>query len=583
MENEAHRTLKEEAELHVVQSLSENLRKKLLRPGLGQKAVVGIDPGSVNQPCSLALVDQSGKLLLNLSFKLEEATDSNKQEFLQSLENLKIEAVAVAHGPRAKEVRESFKKMIEESGKNLPIITVHEHTSSIYSSSPAAKEEFPSLEVNARRAIFVARYLQDPLSMILKLDPKFLSLGEFQHEVSQGKLRQALNRTIESAVNFVGVDPNTAPAHVLAHVSGVSQDLAKAIVANRESQGRFETREDLKRVPGFAPVFEQAAGFLRIPNGKEKLDGTFVHPKYYEQLKNLAGSHGNADPLALTVEQRTELIHDPKFTEAFGPLNAKNIGYELTHPGEDPRGPFVNFEYDPNLKSIADLQKGQPYPGVVTNVTSFGAFVDIGIEQDGLVHISELSETLAKNPFDLLFPGDPLTVWASAVNLEKKQISLTMRDPAARAPRARGDRRPRGERPPRRGPRPDRAAAGAPGAEGAPAEGGEQRPYPRRDRRPRAEGEGEQRRFRGRDGEGPRGPRGEGRGPGGPGGDRKPREPKKPRKPMRDSKTGAIVKMEDDFGKIEKGGPRLATKAKPHTFNPFAGLAGMLKDKQGKE
>lgn len=593
MENEAHRHLKEEAELHVIQSLGENLRKKLLRPGIGQKAVMGIDPGSANQPCSLALVDATGKLLLNLTFKLEEATDSNKQEFLQSLESLKIEAIAVAHGPRAKEVRESFKKMMEEAGKNLPILTVHEHTSSIYSSSPAAKEEFPSFDMNARRAVFVARYLQDPLSMILKLDPKFLSLGEFQHEVNQGKLRQALNRTIDSAVNFVGVDPNVTPAHVLAHVSGISNDLAKAIVQNREEHGKFSSREDLKRVPGMAAVFDRAAGFLRIAGGKEKLDTTFIHPSAYAQVKELAKAHGAEDPFALSAEQRAAFLADEKAVAAFGAANLKNIGYELEHPGEDPRGNFVPFEYDPSLKSLADLKKGQAYPGVVTNVTSFGAFVDIGIEQDGLVHISELSETLAKNPFDLLFPGDPLTVWVGGVNEEKKQISLTMRDPAARPARApRGERRPRtGDRAPRsRGPRPDRnAQAGAPGAPGAEGEQPQgQRPPRGRGRPDRPEGEGGRRNFRGRDGErpqgegprGPGGPRGEGRG------DRKPREdkaPRKPKKPMRDAITGAIVKLEDDFGKVEKGGPRLATKAKPHTFNPFANLGTMLKDKQGKQ
>ncbi|MGE3262891.1 MAG: Tex-like N-terminal domain-containing protein [Bacteriovoracia bacterium] len=600
MENEAHRHLKEEAELHVMQTLSENLRKKLLRPGLGQKAVMGIDPGSANHPCSLALVDQTGKLLLNLPFKLEEATDSNKQEFLSSLESLKIEAIAVAHGPRSKEVRESFKKMLEESGKNLPIITVHEHTSSIYSSSPAAKEEFPSLEVNARRAIFVARYLQDPLSMILKLDPKFLSLGEFQHEVSQSKLRQALNRTIESAVNFVGVDPNTAPAHVLAHVSGISQDLAKAIVQNREANGKFSSREDLKRVPGLAAKFDQAAGFLRIMDSKEKLDTTFIHPCYYAPLKELAKAHGAEDPLALSLEQKNALLADEKALAAFGAANTKNIGYELSHPGEDPRGPFVSFEYDPSLKSIADLKKGVAYSGVVTNVTSFGAFVDIGIEQDGLVHISELSESLVKNPFDLLFPGDPLTVWVGAVNEEKKQISLTMRDPSARPARQpRGDRRPRsGDRPPRgRGPRPDqRSNSGAEG--GAPSGERPQRQFRGRPPRgpggpvaPGAEGEGgDQRRgrFRGRDGErGPGGdrPQGDGpRGPGGPGGERKgrPDKDRKPKKPMRDSKTGAIVKLDDEYGKADRSGPKVAAKAKPHTFNPFANLADILKDKSGK-
>jgi uncharacterized protein len=580
MENEAHRHLKEESEKHVIETLSENLRKKVLRPGLGRKAVMGIDPGSGNHPCSLALLDQDGKLLLHMPFKLEEVTDTSKQEFLQSLENLKIEAIAVAHGPRSKEVREGFRKILEEAGRNLPIIAVHEHTSSIYSSSPAGKEEFPSLDVNSRRAVFVARYLQDPLSMILRLDPKFLSLGEFQHEVSQSKLRAALQRAIESAVNFAGVDPNFAPAHVLSHVAGLNTELARALVQAREA-APFKAREDLRKVLG--DKFDFAAGFLRLNGSPERLDQTFVHPKAYEAVKAFAAEQGAADPFSLSEEQIAKLEQDEKILAAVGPANAANIAFELQHAGEDPRGEFKTFDYDPSLKTLADLKPQTAYPGVVTNVTSFGAFVDIGIDQDGLVHISELTDALAKNPFDSLYPGDSVTVFVSGVNEEKKQISLTMKTGGqgrgrARGERgsARGDRKPRGPRRAPRGAPQEGAAQQAVGPDGAPIEGGQ--PRGRRDRRPRREGEGGERgdrpnRFRGKEGEGGRGPRRE-----------EERKPRAPKKPQRDPKTGAIVKFDEEEGRSRRGegGPRIPTKVKPHTFNPFANLATMLKDKQEK-
>ena len=562
MENEAHRHLKEEAEKHIIDVLTENLRKKVLRPGIGRKAVMGIDPGSGNHPCSLALVDQDGKLLLHLPFKLEEATDSGKQEFLGSLENLKIEAIAVAHGPRSKEVREGFRKILEEAGRAIPIIAVHEHTSSIYSSSPAGKEEFPALDVNSRRAIFVARYLQDPLSMILRLDPKFLSLGELQHEVNQGKLRSALQRAMEACVNFVGVDPNVAPLHVLQNVSGLNHDLAQAILQHRQNSP-FTSREDLKKVPGLAAKFDYCAGFLRIP-GAEKLDNSFIHPNHYAQVKEFAKAQGVEDPFALNEEQLHKLMAD--LGPTLGENNCKNICYELAHWGEDPRGKFQSFEYDPSLKAMADLKPGTLYPGLVTNVTSFGAFVDIGIEQDGLVHISELTDAQAKNPFDLLFPGDPVWVYVSAVNEEKKQISLTMKAPGAagkRPARARSAKRPERERKPALPPlTPEQIAA---------------RPKPLEEGAPRP-----QREFRARE---PREPREKREGASGrrPDGDKKPkREDKKARKPQRDPITGAVVKLDDGDDSRSRGGPKLATKAKPHTFNPFANLASILKEKQDK-
>lgn len=590
MENEAHRHLKEESEIHVIEMLSENLRKKLLRAGFGRKPVVGIDPGSAQHPCALALVDADGKMVLNLTMKFEEITDSAKQEILQSLANLKIQAIAVAHAPRAKEVRDGLRKILAEGGLTLPIVSVHEHSANIYASSPAGKEEFPGLDMNTRRAVFVARYLQDPLSVLLRLDPKFLSLGEMQHEVNQGKLRAALSRAMDLSVNFVGADPNHAPAHVLARVAGLDMEAAKEIVAERE-KAPFKNREDLKRLPSVARRFDYAAGFLRFENSDEALDRGSVPPKHYAAVKTFLAKVGSAPGHALTPEQLAAYDTDADLKAALGEGFHALLRYELEQPGSDPRGAFGSVEYNAELKTLADLKPNTAYPGVITNLTSFGAFVDIGIEQDGLVHISELPG----NPFDSIFPGDPVTVWVSNVNTEKQQISLTMKPAGGRgAGRPRGERgKPRGERRPRppRGEAAAGAAGAAPGAEGAPGEGAP-RP-PRGDRRPRGD------RFRGRDGErqarGPGGPGGPG-GAGGPGGegrperggprgeraDRKPREDRKPKKPTRDPKTGAIVKLDEHEGRGERGGPRLQTKAKPHTFNPFANLANILKDK-GKD
>ena len=559
MENEAHRHLKEEAERHVIESLCETLKKKILRPGFGRKPVMGINPGTKELASSLALVDPDGKLLLHLDFKFEDLTDALKQEFLQSLQNLKIEAIAVAHGPGAKEVREGFNALLESGGMKLPIITVHEHSANIFASSPAAKEEFPDLDLNKRRAVFVARFLQNPLMVFLKLDPKFFSLGEFQHDVNQGKLRHALTRAMDYCVNFVGPDANYTPAFVLTHVAGLNADLAKAIVQWREAHGAFTSREDLKKVPGFEPIFEYASGFLRVEKG-ETLDNTFVHPKFYTPVKAYLDSIGGI--ANFTGEKIDALLKDEKIVASIDPTNLESVQYELGHLGEDPRGEFEIFEYDPNLKSIADLKKETYYRGIVTNVTSFGTFVDIGIEQDGLVHLSELGNNVAKNPFDNLFPGDIVTVWVTNVNEEKKQISFTMKNPSARSPR--GDRRPprRTDRAPRRSPprgRPEGAnmqAGGAPGShmDGQPQQRGE-RTFNDRNGGAGGTAEDGQRRFerrhggkpfdrlKGKEGEGPAKPK---------------RDDRKPKKPQRDPKTGAVVKLDEEDGRV-KGGPRMPT------------------------
>lgn len=303
----------------------------------------------------------------------------------------------------------------------MPIVTVHEHSANIYSSSPSAKEEFPALDVNARRAVFVARYLQDPLSVVMRIEPKFLSLGEFQHEVSQQKLRTALSRAIELRVNFVGVDPNYAPVHVLAKVAGLNeQKLWPKLWCNTVPPPPLLRAKISKKVPGFASVYSQCAGFLRVMDSANALDKTFVHADTIMRLLPAISA------IPLHPKKWKYFDHDAAQISVLGSANlTKNIVFELQHPGEDPRGSFQAFEFDASLKTLADLKKDHPYAGVVTNVASFGAFVDVGIEQDGLVRCTLSSPMLWRKLFLILVtPGDVLTVWVVGVNEEKKQTRL---------------------------------------------------------------------------------------------------------------------------------------------------------------
>jgi protein Tex len=589
MENEAHRHLKEAAEEHLLEQFCETYRKKLLRTGLGPKPVVGIDPGGADQPCSLALLDAGGKPFLQLTMKLEELNDSIKAEFLQSLEQLKIEAIAVAHGPKSKEVRDRFRSLLDEGGRTIPIVVVHEHTAGVYAGSPLAKEEFPHLEQSARRAVFVGRFLQDPLSALIRIDPKFISLGELQHELSQGKLRAALGNILESAVNFVGPDVNSASRYVLAKVSGLNESSATAIIEHREKNGPFSSREQLFSLPALKERSKKIGGFLRVSGAAEPLDRTLIHPDHYEVVKKalakVAPDWNGVD--RLPAEKVEALSKEQELSDALGARLLQRVLGELEYFGSDSRGNFEFFRYDPSLKTLADLKKGERYLGIVTNVTSFGAFVDVGIEQDGLVHISELTDLFAKNPFDSLFTGDVVEVWVGAVNEEKKQISLTMKNPAAQGQRERRPRQNRdgGQRFARTrrahnpaGALPEGAAAQPGGA--PPQSGGERRPRFRRpdDRRRPTDPSASPVEGQGKGNATPEGGAPFSRGPrrDGPRPERK--EPRKAKKPMRDPKTGAIVKLDEEDGRVR--GMKLPTRTKPVTFNPFAGLAGLLKDKE---
>jgi len=566
MENETHRYLKESAEKSITEHLIEVLMKKLLRPAFGSKPVMGVDPGSHNTPISVVLLDAQGKYLIHNAFKQEDFNDSTKEEILKTLEKLKIEAIALAHGPRSKEVREFWQKLISDANLTIPVVGIHEHSSSIYASSSIAKEEFPDLDVNMRRAVFVARYLQDPLTTLLRMDTKYLSLGEFQHEIPTNVLRKELQQTMERAVNFVGADLNHAPLHVLSRVAGLNTDLAKAIINHRETKGPFQTRQDLLQVEGLTEtIFEYAAAFLRIRGGQEWLDNTAIHPKHYAALKNFAQTNGISLE-EFSEEAEKKLVNDETLLKEIGEANLQNIVYELLHKNEDARGPFEVFHYNTELKNLSDLKKDSSYSGVITNITSFGIFVDVGVEQDGLIHISEVKD------INNIFPGDPIQVWLLQVNEEKKQISFTLKNPQARAPRA-----PRMPRAPRR---PRTTQDGVAANTSPDAANRARRPH-----REAATGASADNQTEGGQQHGGRRTYGANRNDRNRGGERSNKEENKPKKkPQRDPKTGAIVKLDEGLGsRRDRNEPRVASTTKPHTFNPFANLGSILKDKIAKE
>jgi uncharacterized protein len=336
---------------------------------------------------------------------------------------------------------------------------VSEAGASVYSASEVAREEFPDLDVTVRGAISIARRLQDPLAELVKVDPKSIGVGQYQHDVSQPALKRSLELVVDSCVNSVGINLNTASYHLLAHVSGIGPSLAKAVVEHREQKGLFRSRQQLLEVPRFSKKsFEQAAGFLRISEGENPLDNTGVHPERYSVLEGLAQRLGKSvrDLMGAGVAL---VKKDSALKEQIGAYTFDDIVRELEKPGRDPRDQFVPFSYRDDIFEVKDLKPGMLCPGIVTNVTNFGAFVDIGVHQDGLVHISQLSDRFIKDPREAVSPGDHVKVRVLEVNFEKNQISLSMKAASEAAPR--GERKPeqRGDRRPERnegrtGPRP---------------------------------------------------------------------------------------------------------------------------------
>ncbi len=431
IETEVHRTLKDVADEAAIKVFAENVRKLLLAAPFGAKAVLGIDPG-IRTGCKLAVVDDSGKYVASDVIHLQSQHEQERAKKLiaEVVKNANIRAIAVGNGTAGRETESFVREALKEAGLNTPVVMVNESGASIYSASDVAREEFPDLDLTVRGAISIARRLQDPLAELVKTDPKSIGVGQYQHDVNQPALKKSLDLVVDVCVNSVGVNLNTASSHLLARVSGIGPSMAKKIVEHRGTKGLFESRQQLLEIPRFsAKVFEQAAGFLRIPNSAHPLDNTGVHPERYPALEQLAARLGKG--VGELTGSGVGLVKQAEDLKAeVGEFTFADIIAELEKPGRDPREEFSAFAFREDVHQVSDLKPGMTCPGIVTNVTNFGAFVDIGVHQDGLVHISQLSNKFVKDPREIVNPGDRVTVRVLEVNLEKNQIALTMKSDA---------------------------------------------------------------------------------------------------------------------------------------------------------
>ena len=427
MENETLAAARGCAEEKAIEVFSENLRQVLLDPPLGQKRVLAVDPG-FRTGCKLAVIDSLGRLqeshvIFPHDTQRREMAAAKVQEICKKN---RIEVIAVGNGTAGRET-ENFLQSINLG--NVPIIMVNESGASVYSTSDAARREFPHEDATVRGAVSIGRRLMDPLAELVKIEPNAIGVGQYQHDVDQSALRRALDDVVSSCVNMVGVDVNTASQELLAYVSGLGPKLAEAVVNYRNEHGLFCSRKDLHKVPRLGPkAFEQAAGFLRIHNSENPLDGTAVHPESYHLVEKMASDLGVTVKELLRNENLLRSLDQERYiSEKAGAATLQDILEELSRPGRDPRKEFEAFSFAPGIEKIEDLQVGMKLPGIVTNVTSFGAFVDLGVHQDGLVHVSQLRDGYVKNPTDVVKPRQRVTVTVMDVDLERKRISLSMK------------------------------------------------------------------------------------------------------------------------------------------------------------
>ena len=435
--NEQHSLLKENSDRFAIEVFAENVRKVLMSGPFGSYVVLGVDPG-LKTGCKLALVDNRGQFISSTVMPIlgEGARERAKKLFEEVFKQIQIGAIAVGHGTGGREAETFIRDILKEIGKEAPVIMVNESGASVYSASDMARQEFPDLDVTVRGAISIARRLQDPLAELVKLDPKSIGVGQYQHDVAQSRLKKSLHGVVESCVNQVGVDLNTASSSLLQYVSGIGPALAKAIVDYRKEKGLFKERGQLMSVARFSSkVFEQSAGFLRICGGDVPLDRTGIHPERYMAVKEMARdmevpvsqlihgeSTGNGKMKALrALKEKRE-----KWVQLVGEYTFDDIVAELKKPGRDPRDPYKIFKFREDIHEVKDLKVDMLCTGIVTNVTNFGAFVDIGVHQDGLVHISQLSYDFVDDPRLVVSPGDQVQVKVIGIEVEKNQIFLTM-------------------------------------------------------------------------------------------------------------------------------------------------------------
>lgn len=423
--------LKERADEEAIQVFAKNLRELLLAPPAGPKVTLGVDPG-FRTGCKLAVVDGTGKYLTHAT--IYPTAPSNDVEgatktVLQLIAKFKIELVAIGNGTASRETDAFFSNLIRSNQLNITKAIVSESGASIYSASELAGKEYPDLDVTVRGAISIAHRLQDPLAELVKTDPKSIGVGQYQHDVNQTQLRKCLEREVESCVNSVGVDLNTASASLLSYVSGIGPKLAENIVAYRDAHGRFKNRQQLLKVPKLgSKAFEQAAGFMRIQDGDQPLDNSAVHPECYPLVQKIAAKLNVQVDQLVGMQGLLQKVKPEDFVDdKFGLVTVREVLEELSKPNRDPRSEFKSVRFSDEVQEITDLKVGMILDGIVTNVTHFGAFVDIGVHQDGLVHVSQLADKFVANPTDIVSVGTPVRVKVLEVDVAKKRISLTRR------------------------------------------------------------------------------------------------------------------------------------------------------------
>lgn len=428
IENEFAAQSKAAADEEAIRVFVQNLRQLLLASPLGQKRVMGIDPG-FRTGCKVVCLDAQGNLLHNENIYPHPPVGKTAEavaKLQKMVEAYRIEAIAVGNGTASRETEEFLKRQTFRT--DIQVFVVSEQGASIYSASKIARDEFPEYDVTVRGAVSIARRLMDPLAELVKIDPKSIGVGQYQHDVDQAKLKKSLDQTVESCVNSVGVNLNTASSHLLTYISGLGPQLAQNIVNYRAENGAFTSRKQLLKVPRMgAKAFEQCAGFLRIPQAENPLDNSAVHPESYCIVEQMAKDLGcNVAELIANKELRLKIKPEKYVTSTVGMPTLKDILQELDKPGRDPRGPIKLFEFDSNVRTIDDLREGMELPGIVGNITNFGAFVDIGIKENGLIHLSQLADRFITDPNEVVSIHQQVRVRVLSVDTGRKRIALKL-------------------------------------------------------------------------------------------------------------------------------------------------------------
>jgi uncharacterized protein len=430
IELEFRMSSKQKADEEAIQVFATNTRQLLLSPPLGQKNILSLDPG-FRTGCKLVVLDKQGNLLHNTTI-YPHAPQNQRDDAIYAIQHLvdkyHVEAIAIGNGTAGKETEQLCRSI--SFTNPVHIFLISEAGASIYSASEIAREEFPDYDLTVRGAISIGRRLMDPLSELVKIDPKSIGVGQYQHDVNQYKLKESLDNVVVSCVNAVGVDVNTASKHVLAYISGLGQTLAKNIVEYRKEHGAFQSREELKKVPLMGTkTYQQAAGFLRILQGENILDNSAVHPESYAVVKQMAKDMScSIEDLIKDASLRKKIDVKQYISETVGLFTLQDILQELEKPARDPRSTLQHFEYAAGVNTIEDLFVGMVLPGIVTNITNFGAFVDIGVKQDGLVHLSQIANKFVKDPNDVLKLTQQVMVKVTDIDVARKRIQLSMKE-----------------------------------------------------------------------------------------------------------------------------------------------------------